>query len=164
MKIGRENGSTRRKFTPAPLCPPQIPLDGTRAGAVGSQQLTAWAVARPYCSTLPMNVWSRWIFRNSLHVLNREDFNFDQAHERKYLMFRGCNVFIKCTIVILPITVAARSQAWTAFARLDAGIVGSNPTRGMDVYVRLFCVCVALCLGRGFAASWLLVQGVLLSM
>jgi hypothetical protein len=30
---------------------------------------------------------------------------------------------------------------------LDAGIVGSNPTRGMDVYVyvRLFYVCVVLC-------------------
>jgi hypothetical protein len=30
MKIGRENRSTRRKPAPAPLCPPQIPLDQTR--------------------------------------------------------------------------------------------------------------------------------------
>jgi hypothetical protein len=32
-------------------------------------------------------------------------------------------------------------------ARSDAGIVGSNPSRGMDVYVcvRLFYVCVVLC-------------------
>jgi hypothetical protein len=29
MKIGRGNRSTRRKPTPAPLCPPQIPLDQT---------------------------------------------------------------------------------------------------------------------------------------
>jgi hypothetical protein len=36
--------------------------------------------------------------------------------------------------------VAARSEAWTVFARSNTGIVGSNPTRGMDVYVRLFCV------------------------
>jgi hypothetical protein len=45
MKIGRGNRSTRRKHTPAPLCPPQIPLDQTRArtraAAVGSQRLTA---------------------------------------------------------------------------------------------------------------------------
>jgi hypothetical protein len=45
MKIGRENLSTRRKPAPAPLCPPQIPLDQildrTRAAAVGSQRLTA---------------------------------------------------------------------------------------------------------------------------
>jgi hypothetical protein len=30
MKIGRGNRSTRRKHGPAPLCPPQIPLDHTR--------------------------------------------------------------------------------------------------------------------------------------
>jgi hypothetical protein len=30
MKIGKGNRSTRIKPTPAPLCPPQIPLDQTR--------------------------------------------------------------------------------------------------------------------------------------
>jgi hypothetical protein len=52
MKIGRGNRSTRRKPTPAPLRPPQIPLDQTRdrtrAAAVGSQRLTASAMARPF--------------------------------------------------------------------------------------------------------------------
>jgi hypothetical protein len=51
IKIGRGNRSTRRKPAPAPLCPPQIPHDQTRAltrdAAVGSQRLTAWAMARP---------------------------------------------------------------------------------------------------------------------
>jgi hypothetical protein len=51
MKIGRRNRSTRRKPAPAPLCPPQIPHDQTRArtraATVGSQRLTAWAMARP---------------------------------------------------------------------------------------------------------------------
>jgi hypothetical protein len=41
MKIGRGNRSTRKKPAPAPLCPPQIPHDQTRArtraAAVGSQ-------------------------------------------------------------------------------------------------------------------------------
>jgi hypothetical protein len=45
MKIGRKNRSIRRKSAPAPLCPPQIPLDQnldrTRAAALGSQRLTA---------------------------------------------------------------------------------------------------------------------------
>jgi hypothetical protein len=41
---GRGNRSPRRKPAPAPLCPPQIPLDETR---VGSQRLTASAMARP---------------------------------------------------------------------------------------------------------------------
>jgi hypothetical protein len=55
MKIGRGNRSTRRKPAPEPHCPPQIPHDQTRArtqaAVVGSQQLTAWAMARPPTST-----------------------------------------------------------------------------------------------------------------
>jgi hypothetical protein len=45
MKIGRGNQSTRRTPASAPFCPPQIPLDQTRArtraAAVGSERLTA---------------------------------------------------------------------------------------------------------------------------
>jgi hypothetical protein len=44
-----------------------------------------------------------------------------------------------------PVTVAMRSKAWNFFARLNTGIVGSKPARGMDVCLRLFCVCVVLC-------------------
>jgi hypothetical protein len=40
------------------------------------------------------------------------------------------------------ITVAARSKAWTVFILSNAGIVGSNPTRGMDACLYLFCVYV----------------------
>jgi hypothetical protein len=39
------------------------------------------------------------------------------------------------------------------FGRSNTGIVGSNPTRGMNVCVRLFCVCVVLCVGRGLATG-----------
>jgi hypothetical protein len=52
--------------------------------------------------------------------------------------------------------MAARSKAWTVFARSNAEIVGSNPTQGMDVCV--YCVFV---LGNGLATGWSLVQGVL---
>jgi hypothetical protein len=41
----------------------------------------------------------------------------------------------------LPVTAAARSKACNVFARLNTGIVGSNPARGMDVCLRLFCLC-----------------------
>jgi hypothetical protein len=60
MKTGRGNRSTRRKPAPAPLCPPQIPFDQTRArtraAAVGSQRLTAWAMARPDRSVSLQNI------------------------------------------------------------------------------------------------------------
>jgi hypothetical protein len=41
----------------------------------------------------------------------------------------------------------------TVFARSIAGIVGSNPTQVVDVYVCLFCVCVVLCVGSGLATG-----------
>jgi hypothetical protein len=45
---------------------------------------------------------------------------------------------------MLPITVAMRSKAWTVFIRSNTGILGSNPTWGMDVCMHLFCVCAVL--------------------
>jgi hypothetical protein len=53
-----------------------------------------------------------------------------------------------------PITVAARHKAWTVFVHPNTGIVDSNPTWGMDVCVRIFCVCAALCAGIGFETGW----------
>jgi hypothetical protein len=48
--------------------------------------------------------------------------------------------------------MAARSKGTTVFARSDAGIVGSNPTQGMDV-------CIGLCVGCDLATGLSLVQG-----
>jgi hypothetical protein len=44
--------------------------------------------------------------------------------------------------------VATRSKAWIVFSLSNIWIVGSNPTRCMDVYPRFFCVCVVLCRWR----------------
>jgi hypothetical protein len=57
----------------------------------------------------------------------------------------------------MTITMAAPSKAWTVFVRSNAGIVGSDSTKGMDVCVCLFCVCIVSCLAKGWSA----VQGVL---
>jgi hypothetical protein len=46
-------------------------------------------------------------------------------------------------MVIWPITLAEQSKAWTVFARSNAGIVGLNPTLGMDVCI--YSVFVLLC-------------------
>jgi hypothetical protein len=60
-------------------------------------------------------------------------------------------------------TVAARSKAWAVFAPSYSGIVGSNPTQGMDVcIVYIYSVsCVVLCVGSGLATGWSPFQGVL---
>jgi hypothetical protein len=47
-----------------------------------------------------------------------------------------------------PITVAG-----DVIAHSNTGIISSNPAQGMDVYVRLFCVCVVLCVGSSLATG-----------
>jgi hypothetical protein len=47
--------------------------------------------------------------------------------------------------------VAARSKARNVFARSNAGIVGSNPTQGMNVCV--YYVFVLFCVGSGLASG-----------
>jgi hypothetical protein len=55
IRIGRGNRSIRRKPAPVSLCPPQTPQEltwsQTRAAALGSRRLTAWAMARPQRNT-----------------------------------------------------------------------------------------------------------------
>jgi hypothetical protein len=50
--------------------------------------------------------------------------------------------------------VAALSKAWPAFANIKTGIMGSNPTRCMDVCIRLFRISVVLCVGSGLVTGW----------
>jgi hypothetical protein len=39
------------------------------------------------------------------------------------------------------------------FAPSNTGIVGSNPTQGMDVYMCVYSVSVVLCVGSGLATG-----------
>jgi hypothetical protein len=43
------------------------------------------------------------------------------------------------------------SAVYTIFARSNARIVGSNPTRGMHVFVCVYSVFVLFCVGSGLA-------------
>jgi hypothetical protein len=56
--------------------------------------------------------------------------------------------------IYLAITVAAQSKAWNVFCLPNTEIVGSNPTRGMDVCLHLSCVSSSL------AMSWSPIRGV----
>jgi hypothetical protein len=73
MRIGRRNWSIRRKPTPVPLCPPQIPHDvawaRTRTAAVGNRPLTAWVMARSkfICKYLFVN-WLRKVSKGFSQV------------------------------------------------------------------------------------------------
>jgi predicted phosphoadenosine phosphosulfate sulfurtransferase len=65
------------------------------------------------------------------------------SYVTKFLKEIRRNIFWMC-FVAMRVTVAARSQAWTVFARSDAGIVGSKPTQCMDVwcvYAFILCLC-----------------------
>jgi hypothetical protein len=87
----------------------------------------------------------------NLGLLQMGDFLENVSNDlHKISVFYG-----NCTI-ILPVTVAARSKVWNVFARSNAGIVDSKPTRGMDV-----CVYSVFVLGSGLATGYSLVQGVL---
>jgi hypothetical protein len=70
-------------------------------------------------------------------MLRKEEKEFIHWNYETYILFLAADCDRE------PSTVTARSKVWTVFARSNAGIGGSNPTQGMDVCVRLFCVCVA---------------------
>jgi hypothetical protein len=80
------------------------------------------------------------------------------------ISLRFISILFSYLYLSTPITVAARSKAWTVFVHSNTGIVASNPIRGMDVCVRLFCVCVVMLAGTDLASGWSLVQRVLPSM
>jgi hypothetical protein len=50
-----------------------------------------------------------------------------------FSLFPVLYIFIALPSYGNPVTVAERSKACTVFARSEAGIVGSNPTQGMDI-------------------------------
>jgi hypothetical protein len=74
---------------------------------------------------------------------------------------------IKCSISVCIFCSTARSQwlrclsTWTVYTRSKAGIVDSNPTPGMDICLRLFCVYFVLCVRSGLPTGWSPVEGVL---
>jgi hypothetical protein len=69
--------------------------------------------------------------------------NIDNSIKLKYSLVQNVESFILLNhkisnlwvalIIHEPVTVAERSRACTVFARLETGIMGSNPTQGMDV-------------------------------
>jgi hypothetical protein len=79
-------------------------------------------------------------------------------------LFRTCSTGsgLICDSVggLWPITVAARSKLWPSSPAETLGSWARIPLEAW-MSVRLFCVCVVLCVVSGLARGWCLVQGVL---
>jgi hypothetical protein len=71
----------------------------------------------------------------------------DQDSQSKEQSYSNDQIASRSHDINFSYVIAWGSIRGRAFACSNAGIVFSNPTQGMDVYLRLFCVCV----GRGLA-------------
>jgi hypothetical protein len=137
-----------------------------------------------------ISMWSRFTLELPRHCLNSQKrcsrhhrnekpgTNFQQlsSFHRKLMLIT--TVFITLTIYIgvnwartsqivsfsrlfCHSFTVARSKAWTVLTSSNTGIVGSTPTQGMDICLRLYSIWVVLCAGSDLATGWSLVQGVL---
>jgi hypothetical protein len=64
----------------------------------------------------------------------------------------------------MTVTVVERSKAYTVFLSLgsrDRGFESDSGHECLMCVCAFFCVCVVLCLHKGFATSWSPIQGVL---
>jgi hypothetical protein len=60
-----------------------------------------------------------------------------------YLVMYWCILYKFLYFKVMAVIVLDAGHSGRAvFARSNTGIVGSNPARGMDACLRLFCVCV----------------------
>jgi hypothetical protein len=74
--------------------------------------------------------------------------------QKRRLTFTGLHgVISQKTELFITTAVRAGHSGRAVFALSNTGIVGSNPTGGMDVCLRLLCVCVVLCVGTGLATD-----------
>jgi hypothetical protein len=84
--------------------------------------------------------WNEWDYENRLTPV-------------WIMMLTSAFVFLShILMLVLTQLVCGRHKSSTVFARSNAGVVGSNPTRGMNVCVR-FSVFV-LCVRRGLTTGW----------
>jgi hypothetical protein len=77
----------------------------------------------------------------------------------------GVVVFISLFYInFQPVPMDEQSEACTIFGCSNTGIMGLNPTQGMDVcpHFSVLC-CPDLCVGRGLASGQSPIQGVLLT-
>jgi hypothetical protein len=70
----------------------------------------------------------------------------------EYTWTQFLSIYDEAATLICRSQLPRNLRLWTVFARQNTRIVGSNPTRVMDICVRLFYICV-LCAGIGLPTS-----------
>jgi hypothetical protein len=134
--------------------------------------VVSWCIERGIC--LRRNIKAECTVAFTFRVRKVPDWNLDQRpivfsevfhdfpqflHSNSWILFQIRSLFVPSTAFSAGHN-SARWKAWTVFAHLHAGIMGSNPTQDIDVWcVCVYSVCVVLCLGSGLATGWSPVQG-----
>jgi hypothetical protein len=84
----------------------------------------------------------------------------------QHAIYQGSSLFVNVRIAVQKHDILecrsrhpAVYKAWALFGCRNTEIVGSNPTPGIDVIAHFFCICLVLCVSRGFAWEWSRVQG-----
>jgi hypothetical protein len=99
------------KTCPSAICPPQIPHDQTRArtraAAVGSQRLTAWATARPKYITILIH------YQISSRLVALLKFVYSSILVATVLGLTACCKFINFIFQISPLFIPALSASFT---------------------------------------------------
>jgi hypothetical protein len=85
----------------------------------------------------PANEKSETISKDIIKVLSQRLSGWTEENHERPVRIAGVTAEISTEHLKIP-------AGHRGFARLNTGIVGSNPARGMDVCLRLFCVCVVL--------------------
>jgi hypothetical protein len=108
-------------------------------------------------------LWEKWVLstneKSKCHCTSSSSYGLGW----RLFQYHSHILHISQYVYIRRNTVAARSRAWTVFARSNTGVVSSSPTQGTVVCVRLFCVYVVPCVDSGLATGWSPVQGVLMT-
>jgi hypothetical protein len=109
-----------------------------------------WKKARHVLRVLGRNIKAENFVSNTSACLIKLNSDATLSSQICHILFL---FIITCMYSYLFVCRSQWPLGRTVFARSDAELVGSNPTQGMDVCVRLFCLCAVLCVGSGLATG-----------
>jgi hypothetical protein len=149
-------GTTSRKLPGRRLVGLRARLDVVARRKITVCIETRISIARhvsDYFAEFNTDSWPRFVAR-SAYVSQASIFSgIIQLPETKVSFGSKGMIILEAHVSRAPITVATQSKAWIVFARSNNGIVDLNPTWGMDVCFRLFCVYVVLCVSSGLVTG-----------